>query len=244
MQERKVTSGKELAERVIKWLQTADGQQRLQISNALIELANRKRLPPWEECLPTVIEMYKARGLQIDDSAKIIAKARAHQLPDDRGFILFGVAGSGKTSRAEVYSSMECNRIRVTSAYQLMDELRVANEDKDKFADALNIPMFGSVLGDDYRTDGDLLIDGLGDEDCMQNIYGTKTNLMARAILMRYNAFKKFGCRTFFTSSLLPPWIEENYGDGIYDKLTEMCVPCLLPFESWRPKENGWELWK
>ena len=67
----------------------------------------------------------------------------------------------------------------------------------------------------------DLCIDELGDEPVL-NDYGTKLDVMADAIMTRYNLFTRNGAKTLVSTNKAPDELERRYGTRVISRLYEM----------------------
>lgn len=122
----------------------------------------------------------------------------------NKGLFLFGSVGTGKSFAVKVISS--CNKIQFYTCRELEKMFEACPEH------------FWEVI----RERKEIIIDDLGTED-ERNDYGTKFELMERALDERHKIFESMGIRTIITTNLSSDVIKERYSERIYSRLRQMC---------------------
>ena len=141
----------------------------------------------------------------------------------NKGLMIIGKLGVGKTLTLKVIQKMLPNRIKF--ALNTADEL-VALYDTAGASGILD------VIQKKER-----VIDDLGSESPGKH-YGKDENVMERIIMGRYNLFQSEGLRTHFTTNLTPDQIQEKYGERSYSRLLEMTQFVYLSGEDNRHKSK------
>lgn len=121
-----------------------------------------------------------------------------------KGLFLFGNTGTGKTFAVKVIASYR--DIHFYTCRDLEAKFEKSNEH------------FWEIIKDRR----DMIIDDLGTED-ERNEYGTKFELMEKAIDERHRLFESYGTRTIITTNLDKDAIIERYTERIYSRLRQMC---------------------
>jgi DNA replication protein DnaC len=125
----------------------------------------------------------------------------------NKGLMLLGTAGTGKTVAMQVIASVR--DFHFYEAYQL------SNDSKE--CDTYD---FIKSLTNTHTQD--IVIDDLGDE-LIVNDYGVKNEFMIALIRQRHKDFIQKGQLTLITSNLGRPQLEDRYGKRIVSRITQMC---------------------
>lgn len=121
-----------------------------------------------------------------------------------KGLFLFGSVGTGKSFAAKVISS--CFKIQF---YTCRDLEKIFENSPEHFWEVI-------------RERKEIIIDDLGTED-ERNDYGTKFELMERALDERHKMFESMNIRTIITTNLSGKAIAARYSERIYSRLHQMC---------------------
>ena len=156
-----------------------------------------------------------------DDAATLLAKAKRHGFRGDRGFILGGCVGNGKTTRLRLIADTVL--IEYRDARTLCNQLAGLTEADDAFRDLCNLQRFGAVTGDRWHVAYDLIIDDLGTEAATQSTYGNRSDIMAAVIDARWRQWEYHGWRTFMATNLSSEDMRRAYGERTYSRIRGMC---------------------
>lgn len=175
----------------------------------------------WEKILPLVMADLTEQGIDTDPARlpEIMAKAISQEIDGNKGLLLYGGTGSGKTKRMRFLANAAgikmMNAREMCAAWRDMD----GNEaDFQEFCLAGGVRY--SIVPKHYH---DLIIDDLGTEAKTYNSYGTAVDVMTDIILpMRHSQFPTW--RTFITTNLTPEQLRQRYGERVYSRLNEMCA--------------------
>ena len=180
---------------------------------------NTKRLPLWREFLPRVERDIQKAGLDCDpvNLPELLAKALANSLPGNRGFILNGSVGSGKTERMNFFGRI--GNIRLYSASTFGD-VWLDCENDNEFREFCRVDNVSGFTPERYQ---DLIIDDLGTERTVYSRFGNACDVMRDLVLpWRYGVFPR--CKTYFTTNLSDSDLRNRYGERVFSRLNEMCV--------------------
>jgi hypothetical protein len=182
---------------------------------------NIKPAEEWKNILPYVTADIKAAGLDIDPAKlpEYMAKAYTLESAGNKGFILYGGVGSGKTRRVQFLANI--TGIKMLNAREMCAAWRDMEGNEADFQEY--------CLADGVRYSTvpryfhDLIIDDLGTEAITYNSYGTAVDVMTDVIIpMRYSQFPRW--RTFFTTNLTKDQLRSRYGERVFSRLNEMSV--------------------
>lgn len=162
----------------------------------------------------------RSMGLD-DDAATLLAKVKRHGFRGDRGCILGGAVGNGKTTRLRLIA--DTLMVEYRDARTLCNQLAGLTEADDAFRDLCNLQRFGSVTGDRWHTAYDLIIDDLGTEAATQSTYGNRSDIMAAVIDARWRQWEYHGWRTFMATNLSSEDMRRAYGERTYSRIRGMC---------------------
>lgn len=144
---------------------------------------------------------------QIQDILQIIEK-------NDRGVLIYGNVGSGKTFIMDVLlriiHTQDLRKFSKVNAIDLITEFNLNGHDVFKKYHQKNI-----------------FFDDLGAET-KGKFYGENMEAFEKLIQIRYNEFRDFGTVTHFTTNLTKKEIFERYGERIVSRLKEMCEIIVL----------------
>lgn len=146
------------------------------------------------------------------------AQTQGGNLSPQKGILLAGNVGSGKTLLMETFNQL----VRRSKPFYKTTARQVA---KDYAADGLTALV--RYLKQFRKTPAglvpvDFFFDDLGAEDNKKH-YGNEANVMAEVIYDRYELYTRYGTRTHFTTNLTPQELEEKYGERAYSRLCHMC---------------------
>lgn len=162
----------------------------------------------------------------VDDENQTVIQELIHyfaqtgqgKLSPNKGIVLAGNVGSGKTLLMETFNVL----VRRTQPFYKTTARQVA---KDYAADGLTALV--RYLKQFRKTPKglvpvDFLFDDLGAEDNKKH-YGNEANVMAEIIYDRYELFTRYATRTHFTTNLTTDELEEKYGTRAFSRLCQMC---------------------
>lgn len=162
------------------------------------------------------------RSLGLDDSAaELLAKVKRHGFSSDRGCLLGGCVGNGKTTRLKLVA--RTLYVAYIDARTISGELAGRLPSDDRFRDLCNLQQFGNIYGDKWHLAHDLIIDDLGTESATQSSYGNRSDVMATIIDARYDEWRYRGWRTYIATNLGSDTLRKVYGERTYSRLREMC---------------------
>ena len=166
------------------------------------------------------LQRTRAAGVD-DDAAELLCKVKRHGFAGDKGFILGGSVGNGKTTRLRLMAKLLYMEYR--DARDLCNDLAGVAPSDDRFKDLCNLQRFGRIEGDKWHLAHDLIIDDLGTEAGTINHYGTSADVMANVIAARYREWEERGWRTFIATNLSSADLQRAYGERTYSRLRGMC---------------------
>jgi DNA replication protein DnaC len=171
--------------------------------------------------MPNVSHDLRAADLDFEprNLPEIIAKIETGETMGNRGILVMGVPGCGKTARLQFISRKL--GIKMKTATEIAEFALNYPDELDEFIGCgrlydVNPPHFN-----------DLIIDDIGTEPAEINRYGTRYDIIADVICRRYNYFPRR--ITHFSTNLSLRdkdginQIEARYGQRIYSRLCEMC---------------------
>ena len=128
-----------------------------------------------------------------------------------KGIMLFGNVGSGKTSTFQIFQNISKKHNLKSLWFPMISTTEVVTKfnsstNKD---DIINYYSFGKYMFDD-----------LGREKMASN-FG-KEDIFSRIMDSRYREFIEKNTRTFLTTNYSLEEISKRYGDHIYDRFSEM----------------------
>lgn len=162
------------------------------------------------------------------DAAVLLAKVKRHGFRGDKGFVLGGHVGNGKTTRLRLISEV-FTFIKYWDARDLSLSVAGLESADDRFREACRLQMYGEVCGDPWHYSHDLIIDDLGTESSSQSSYGNRADVMARVIDARYGEWDRHGWRTYFATNLSSNDLKRAYGERTFSRLFGMCEFIFLP---------------
>lgn len=162
------------------------------------------------------------RGMGLDgDAATLLAKVKRHGFRGDRGCILGGAVGNGKTTRLRLIA--DTLMVEYRDARDLCNDLAGVAPSDDRFRDLCNLQRFGRIEGDKWHLAHDLIIDDLGTEAATQSAYGNKSDVMAAVIDARWRQWEDYGWRTYIATNLSSNDIRRAYGERTFSRVKGMC---------------------
>ena len=157
---------------------------------------------------------------------EVVSAMRSGTMPGDRGWILQGGVGSGKTTRALIASRL-CG-VEMASAAELFDLFASAG-----VVSAARIPGWRASC----RCDGcDLIIDDVGAEPPSMRIYGEPRHPLAEILEARLNLWPRV--RTYLTTNLTGEDLEARYGARVASRLAGACITITLDAPDWRRRPD------
>ena len=144
-----------------------------------------------------------------------------------KGILLMGCTGNGKTTRLKALAEFFKSEFAV--AMDMVMDITHATFN-GTVRDICNYPYFGNVSNPRQY---DLVIDDLGIETPIVNNFGTKHDYMEEILRERHIALEK-GALTHIATNLDMDGLRARYGERIYSRLQQMCVPIALPNEDRR----------
>lgn len=191
-------------------------QQTLQNIPAMTSSEAKKE--NWKGILPEVRKDIETFGLDSNDPEHfdaLVAKCYWNEMKGNKGVILSGVTGCGKTRRMRFICDV-CE-IRMVHVQDIVTTYLDGNE--DNLTALLNLE---PILGDSWWHMGDLAIDDLGTEEMSYNRYGTSLDVLRNVIERRYRVYPHW--RTYFTTNLTGDALKARYGARVWSRLNEMCA--------------------
>ena len=194
-----------------------------------------KKEEKWKKVLPRIEEEFKKRNLDIQyepiSIPMVLAKCMTHESIGNRGVLLTGCTGCGKTERIKILADL--GYVRMVNAYDLAYE--VANvKDTDSKRNLYNYPEYMNHSPRQY----DLIIDDLGAENEAYNVYGNRGDTMALILQERYIAWKRFGAMTCATTNLSVAELKKRYTEREFSRLADMFTVVTLLGDDRRIENN------
>lgn len=173
----------------------------------------------------TAQEVYQQQTAMVDcgylevdkESHRKLAQFYLHRKYNqaERGLLMTGDVGSGKTLWLEKFAGCKIrNAASLVETYQ---------DSKEVFYDILE-PQLYTILPDGYW---DLAIDDIGEEPTL-NDFGTKLEVIAEALSVRYRVFRRHGGKTYITTNMNLESIKKRYGSRIESRLHEMATHIIF----------------
>lgn len=135
----------------------------------------------------------------------------------NKGLLLAGPIGTGKTTAMKVFSKVF--RFRIASTRYVIREFNIQGMSVLNQYGCESYTMQGAPL---EKTPITICFDDLGMEETNSQLYGNKANVMGEILLDRYDCFVDTGMITHATTNLLMDDLDDIYGDRIRDRLCEM----------------------
>lgn len=179
-------------------------------------LAKSKELIPWFVIDDAIRDIYNLLALYFSGDARFSDRDGTFSL--DKGILLLGPLGCGKTSLMKSFTVNSFN------AYSVVSCRKVGDDYSQLGADAIaNYSNLIPVYAHQYfgQTGIGICFDDLGTESSRKH-YGNELNVMAEIILNRYDNRQVKG-KTHFTANLTTDQIESMYGARVKSRLREMC---------------------
>lgn len=179
-----------------------------------------KKYVPFFQC-----EMDKA-GL--DDMLKVfpvmMAKERVFQIEGNKGFLIQGGVGCGKTSRIELFG-----RLFGVFIFNAKPFCKALSEDNSTgfFRNFTRTDIF--EIDNPPLRYYDMIIDDLGTEESEYLTFGNRRDVMDEFLTARYMVFEKLRIKTHFTTNMNDEMLMERYGERDYSRLCEMCHFIKMP---------------
>jgi hypothetical protein len=174
----------------------------------------------WKTVLPRARKYILDAGLDNDPKHFdiMLAKIITREVKGNKGVLLYGVVGSGKSRRFELVSNLLDITIRSAKDFgYAWKECEGDSPDFQEYCLAGRIPY--NVYPPTYH---DLIIDDLGIEAETYNAYGNTGDVLQTVIEFRYKVFPQF--KTYFTTNLNDEELKNRYGERCYSRLNEMCA--------------------
>lgn len=174
----------------------------------------------WRKSESYYLPIVRGMGLD-DDAATLLAKVKRHGFARDKGCILGGSVGNGKTTRLKLIA--KTLYVEYRDARELCSELAGLHPADDRFRELCNLQVFGTIAGDRWHTAYDLIIDDLGTEAATQSSYGNKSDVMAAVMDARWRQWEDYGWRTYIATNLSSDAIRRAYGERTFSRIKGMC---------------------
>jgi DNA replication protein DnaC len=157
----------------------------------------------------------------------------------NKGLLVIGGVGSGKTTAFEVFQALSKGGgkyFQMVSSRHIIRDFRI---DQDRVIDKYGRKSFklkGGITGEalDREQPLTLYIDDLGLEETNAKTYGNETNVIADILLDRYENFKNYNQKTYASSNLMPDELEKLYGARMRDRFKEMMNLIIVKEKSFR----------
>jgi hypothetical protein len=131
----------------------------------------------------------------------------------EKGCLLFGGVGSGKTDFLKMYSFISHifggNAIKYVHSRDLMAKYELEG--------------MSGIIEYVQKKGGFLVIDEIGLDNEISFHYGNKTNIISDLILTRYEMWKNTGGKTFFSTNLSIDELKKKYDERVFSRMFEMC---------------------
>lgn len=173
-----------------------------------------------------VLKTMQCRGLDPAPGnwPEVVSAMSADALPGDRGWILYGGVGAGKTARARL--AAELCTMQFAEAAEMADDLRRTDPVvAGRLPGGWSYPSCRCGLAD-------LIIDDLGAEPRAIMVWGERREPLRELIEARLNRWPRI--RTYITTNLTPEGIEERYGERVASRIAGCCLPVYLDHADWR----------
>jgi len=157
---------------------------------------------------------------QIDFLCKYFSNDEAFEIDGfslDKGLLLFGPTGCGKTTLMNILSKNPFNPYTVISCRKIADEYSQHGHVAVQHYSTLRQVTKREWFGHEYVG---YCFDDLGTEPNKKN-YGNEVNVLADVILNLYDARDGIG-RTHLTSNISADDILQNYGERVASRMREM----------------------
>jgi hypothetical protein len=179
-----------------------------------------KKYVPFFQC-----EMDKA-GL--DDMLKcfpvMMAKEKTSEIDGNKGFLIQGGVGCGKTARIRLFSNLFC--VQILNAKPLCKALAEDNS-TEFFRNMTRTDIFS--LDEPPERYFDTIIDDLGTEEREYLTFGNRRDVMDEILSARYLIYEKRKIKTHFTTNLNDKMLYDRYGERIFSRICEMCHFIKMP---------------
>jgi len=190
-----------------------------------MHIAEDKKNGSEKVSLKNAIKVFEEKAKELHEGFKIdkfndnaITQAIDTIIKNEKGILLAGCVGSGKTSLMQILRPLASFGM-VSCRHVARDFSTDGGKILDKYGRYLPTqPITGSTPG----TIKDYCFDDLGEEK-NSKFYGVESNVMAEIIQDRYEYYLSQGAKTHFTTNLKPEEIENEYGDRVWSRLKEMC---------------------
>lgn len=162
----------------------------------------------------------RGKGERWQNYRQVIEFAAKYRLGmANKGLLLMGTTGTGKTTILEVIRDMFSiywrTSLEVCSAFAV---------DRDFFESRLMLRHYDDEKRDHFDDkEADMIIDELGFEPESVMVFGTRSFPLAEAIDFRYQEWRKHKIKTCFSTNLGEAEIVSRYSDRIWSRLNEMC---------------------
>jgi DNA replication protein DnaC len=151
--------------------------------------------------------------------------AKEHQLDLQKGLLITGPVGCGKTTLLEL--------MKLIAVPEKKFFFFTCREIGFEFIqDGYQVIHLYSKGVPNQRTRSNMAFDDLGTEQTLK-YFGNETNVMAEILLSRYDLYIQNGLTTHITTNLSATELEDAYGNRVRSRLKKMCN--LIAFD----KETG-----
>lgn len=149
------------------------------------------------------------------------------QLDLNKGLLLSGSIGTGKTTLMKIFSEVMRRRQMGFKVYNCTSvcQTYASSGDLDLFLENRNGYIASPVP---------ICFDEIGREPKTAKYFGSELNVMQHILHMRYGLFQSHGVKTFATTNCDPNEIELFYGAYIRDRIREMMNIVVFEGESRR----------
>lgn len=164
----------------------------------------------------------------LDDMLKVfpvmMAKERVFQIEGNKGFLIQGGVGCGKTSRIELFG-----RLFGVFIFNAKPFCKALSEDNSTgfFRNFTRTDIF--EIDNPPLRYYDMIIDDLGTEEREYLTFGNRRDVMDEFLTARYIVFEKLRIKTHFTTNMNDEMLMERYGERDYSRLCEMCHFIKMP---------------
>lgn len=161
-----------------------------------------------KECWIATAQL-KTENYHFDDIAKDILTLCYSPKTNNKGAVICGTKGIGKTLNMDIFATVNTNLFNVNTLCYEVAELE------------MNYKANGAVVLERISLAECLVINDAGAENLL-NDYGTHRNIVTDLLLLRYRDYQKYGYKTYLTTNFTWSAFCAHYGARLSDRFKEM----------------------